>query len=107
MEDMKINILGVTDNEDYWQYEIVVNDKRFVTGWYKYSIWQFYYDESMKQYIKTIYCKYENTLSKKEVQKIKNECVFILKNKPFYIKGVTQEIVDFVKAKIKELYKLY
>ena len=73
MKDVKINILGVTDNEDYWQYEIVIDGKRFISGWYRYSIWRFYYDESMKQYIKTIYCKYENTLPKKEVQKIKKE----------------------------------
>ena len=107
MKDIKINILGVTDNEDYWQYEIVINGKRFITGWYRYSVWQFYYDKNMKQYIKTAYCKYENKLSKNEIQKIKKECVLILKDKPFYIKGVTQEIVDFIKVKIKELYRIY
>ena len=52
MKDIKINILGVTENEDYWQYEIVINGKRFITGWYRYSVWQFYYDKNMKQYIK-------------------------------------------------------
>jgi hypothetical protein len=107
MKDIKINILGVTENEDYWQYEIVIDGKRFITGWYRYSVWQFYYDKNMKQYIKTAYCKYENKLPKNEIQKIKKECAFILKDKPFYIKGVTQEIVDFIKVKIKELYRIY
>jgi hypothetical protein len=105
MKDIKINILDVTDNEHYWNYEIVIDGKRFISGWYKYPIWQFYYDKNMDQYIKRVYCKYDNTLSKKEVQKIKKECVLILKDKPFYVKGVTQEIVDFIANKIKELYK--
>ena len=105
MKDIKINILDVTDNEHYWHYEIVIDGKRFISGWYRYQIWQFYYDENMKQYIKTVYCHYDNILPKKEVQKIKKECVFILKNKPFYVKGVTQEIVDFIANKVKELYK--
>ena len=105
MKDVKINILDVTDNEHYWQYEIVIDGKRFISGWYRYSVWKFYYDRNMKQYIKIVYCHYDHTLSKKEVQKIKRECVFILKDKPFYVKGVTQEIVDFITNKIKELYK--
>lgn len=105
MKDIKINILGVTDNEHYWHYEIVIDGKRFISGWYRYPIWQFYYDKNMDQYIKRVYCKYDNTLSKKEVQKIKRECVLILTDKSFYVQGVTQEIIDFIISKIKELYK--
>ena len=108
MKDIKINILDITDNEDYWHYEIVIDDKRFISGWYRYSIWQFYYDNNnMEHYIKRIYCHYGNTLPKKDVQKLKKECVLILKDKPFFIKGVTQKIIDFIKDKIKELYKIH
>jgi hypothetical protein len=105
MKDIKINILGITDNNDYWQYDIIINGKRFISGWYRYTIWQFYYDKNMDQYIKRVYCKYDNTLSKREVQKIKRECVLILTDKPFYVKGVTQEIIDFIIEQIKLLYK--
>lgn len=106
MKDVKINILDVTDNEDYWHYEIIIDGKRFISGWYRYSIWHFYYyKNNMRHCIKRIYCKDDNTLSKKEIQKIKRECVLLLKDRPFYVKGVTQEIVDFIINKIKELYK--
>mgnify|MGYP003522383727 FL=1 len=105
MKDIKINILGVTDNDHYWHYEIVIDGKRFISGWYRYPIWRFYYDKNMDQYIKRVYCKYDNTLSKKEVQKIKRECVLILKDKSFYVEGVTQEIIDFITEQIKVLYK--
>lgn len=105
MKDIKINILGVTDKEDYWHYEIVIDGKRFISGWYKYPIWDLYYNKNMRQYIKTAYCRYDNILSKKEVQKIKRECILILKDKSFYVKGVTQEIIDFIINKIEELYK--
>lgn len=77
MKDIKINILDVTDNEHYWHYEIVIDGKRFISGWYRYQIWQFYYDNDMKQYIKTAYCHYDNILPKKVVQKLKKKNVFL------------------------------
>lgn len=106
MKDIKINILDITDNEDYWHYEIVIDGKRFISGWYRYSIWQFYdKNNNMEQYIKRIFCHCENILPKKEVRKIKKECVLLLKDRRYFIKGVTQEIVDFIANKVKELYK--
>lgn len=104
MKNIKINILGLTDNELHWHYEIVIDGKRFISGWYRYSIWYLYYNKNMKQYIKHVY-SYNNGLSKREVKKVKNECVLITKETPYIITGVTQEIVDFITERIRVLYK--
>lgn len=104
MKNIKINILGLTDKEDYWNYEIVIDGKRFISGWYRYSIWYLYYNKNMKHYIKCVY-NYNKGLSKRDIKKVKNECVLITKETPYIIQGVTQEIVDFITEQIKVLYK--
>ena len=37
MKNIKINILDFCGN-NHWHYEIMINDKRFVSGWYQYDL---------------------------------------------------------------------
>lgn len=34
MADIKINILDAINGETHWHYEIIVDGKKFISGWY-------------------------------------------------------------------------
>ena len=44
MKNIKINILDFSDNNNC-HYEILIDDKRFISGWYKYVLPYTYYNK--------------------------------------------------------------
>lgn len=107
MADIKINILDAINGETHWHYEIIIDGKRFISGWYRFNIWNLYYSNrnlynELKSYIHREYGR--NGLTKSQIKKVKNDCALITYQNSHHIVGVTKEIIDFVIEKIKELY---
>lgn len=44
MKDIKINILDFCGN-NHWHYEILIDGKRFISGWWQYELSYAYYNK--------------------------------------------------------------
>lgn len=107
MADIKINILDAINGETHWHYEIMVDGKKFISGWYRFQIYDLFYSDrnlynKLKPYIHREYNS--DGLTNSQINKFKKDCVLITFQNSHIIRGVTKEIIDFITDKIKELY---
>lgn len=54
MENFKVRILGENCNGDYVHYEIMLNGRRFINGWYKKYEYTYYVQLSQGEIVERI-----------------------------------------------------
>lgn len=100
MKDIKINILDFCGN-NHWHYEILIDGKRFISGWYQYDL---PYRYTCK------YCGYHlehfpNGITEHQRKILNNKYALIMFTNSHWAQCFTQENIDLVTQKIYELYK--
>ena len=99
MKNIKINILDFCGN-NHWHYEIIINDKRFISGWYQYNLPFIYTCE---------YCGYHlehfpNGATEYQIKKLNNKYGLVEFTNRNWAKCFTHEAIYLVKGKIYESY---
>ena len=98
MKNIKINILEFSDNNN-WHYEILIDDKRVISGWYKYALPYTYYNK---------YCILEHFpkgVTKHQIKKLNNKYSLVEFTNSNWARCFTHEVIDLVSQKIYKSYK--
>lgn len=94
MKNIKINILDFCGN-NHWHYEIMINDKRFVSGWYQYDLPYKYHNLE----------RFPNGVTEHQRKILNNKYALIMFTNSHWATCFTQEAIDLVTQKIYESYK--
>lgn len=99
LKNIKINILDFCGN-NHWHYEILIDDERFISGWYTQDIPYKYYRSDDWHF------EYNgNGFSKHKLEVLKSKYSLVQFITDAYIVCFSQTIIDLVTQKIYELYK--
>lgn len=94
MADVKINILDFCGN-NHWHYELIINGKLFISGWYQYELPYGYLNELEHS---------PNGFSKNQIKALNRKYAFIQQTNKNWIKCFTKDAIDLVKNKIHKAY---
>lgn len=98
MKNIKINILDFCGN-NHWHYEILIDDKRFISGWWQYELSYAYYN---KYYALE---HFPNGVTEHQRKILNNKYALIMFINSHWATCFTQEAIDLVIEKIYESYK--
>ena len=94
MKNVKINILDFYGN-NHWHYEILIDDKRFISGWWRYELPYKYY----------VLEHFPNGVTEHQRKILNNKYALIMFTNSHWATCFTQEAIDIVTRKIYESYK--
>ena len=94
MADVKINILDFCGN-NHWHYELIINGKLFISGWYQFELPYGYLNELKHS---------DNGFSQHQIKALNSKYAFIQQTNKNWIKCFTKEAINLVKNKIHEAY---
>lgn len=98
MKNIKINILDFCGN-NHWHYEILIDGKRFISGWWQYELTYKYYN---KYYALE---HFPNGVTEHQRKILNNKYALIMFVNSHWATCFTQEAIDLVIEKIYESYK--
>jgi hypothetical protein len=93
MKNIKINILDFRGN-NHWNYEILIDDKRFAKGWYQYDLSYKYQNLE----------RFPNGVTEHQRKILNNKYALIMFTNSHWAHCFIQEAIDLVIQKIYELY---
>ena len=93
MKNIKINILDFCGN-NHWHYEILIDGKRFISGWYQYDLPYKYHNSE----------HFPNGATEYQIKKLNNKYGLVEFICRTWATCFTQEAIDLVTQKIYELY---
>ena len=103
MKRFEVNLLGLTNGYDYMHYEILIDNKRFISGWYRIEPYLLKYRASYNDYSGQIGL-IENDRLKGLKRKNPNLIGMELQLNS-YTYFITVEGCEIVKQKIEQLYE--
>lgn len=98
MKNITINILDFSDNNN-WHYEILIDYKLFISGWYKYVLPYTYYNK---------YCvlkHFSKGVTKHQIKKLNNKYSLVEFTNSNLARCFTHEAIDLITQQIYKLYK--
>lgn len=97
MADVKIDILDFCGN-NHWHYELIINGKLFISGWYQYELPYIPYKDWYE--LKNS----DNGFSQRQIKALNSKYAFIQQTNKNWVKCFTKDAIDLVKDKIHESY---
>ena len=98
MKNIKINILDFCGN-NHWHYEILIDGKRFISGWYQYD---FIYTPYKEYYVLE---HFPNGVTEHQHKILNNKYALIMFTNSHWAQCFPQETIDLVTQKIYKSYK--
>lgn len=103
MKKFEVNLLGLTNGCDYIHYEILIDNKRFISGWYRIEPYLLKYRASYNDYSGQIGLIENDRL---KGLKLKNPNLIGMELQlNSYTYFITVEGCEIVKQKIEQLYE--
>lgn len=97
MADIKINILDFCGN-NHWHYEIIIDGKRFISGWWQYELpCNYNYKYERLEH-------FPGGITEHQRKKLNDKYALVEFDSSHWAKCFTQESIDLVKGKIYESY---
>ena len=97
MANVKINILDFCGN-NHWHYELIINGKLFISGWYQYTLpyvhYGYWYELQHAP----------NGFTQQQINRLNRKYAFIQQTNANWAMCFTKEAIDLVKDKIHESY---
>ena len=94
MADVKIDILDFCGN-NHWHYELIINGKLFISGWYQYELPYEYWYELKNS---------DSGFSQHQIKALNSKYAFIQQTNKNWVKCFTKDAIDLVKDKIHKSY---
>lgn len=95
MEVFDVSIKELNNNLDYIRYEIVIDNQKIISGWYKFSNLLTYYINGKGHY---------GRVFNKDIHKLKKIAEIILNINNISSIFITKEGCEILKYRIKEMY---
>lgn len=95
MKVLDVSIKEVNNNFDYIRYEVVIDNQKIISGWYKFR-------NFLKPYANDI--RYYGWIKNKDIYKLKTSTEIILNINDISSIFITKEGCEILKYRIKEMY---
>ena len=97
MANVKINILDFCGN-NHWHYELIINGKLFISGWYQYTLpyvhYGYWYELKSSP----------DGFTRRQIKAFKSKYAFIHQPHANWVYCFTKEAIDLIKDKIHKSY---
>jgi hypothetical protein len=103
MKKFEVNLLDLSNNHDYIHYEILIDNKRFISGWYRIEPYLLKYRASYNDYSGHIGLIENDRL--KGLKRKKPNLIGIESTGRSYTYFITVEGCEIIKQKIEQLYE--
>lgn len=103
MEKFEVNLLGLTNNRDYMHYEILIDNERFISGWYRIEPYLLKYRASYNDYSGQVGLIENDRL--KGLKRKNPNLIGIESTGRSYTYFITVEGCEIIKQKIEHLYE--